>query len=441
MHSGNRGATHEVLSRSFTFRDIKEELMFHARRFTYSFGLTGILIIFEFLIFALVFGGCGYYDEHEMQKIGKEASSMQALPCMVTTVYAPVNSEDLQNVYQGRSFYADVNHLGHDVSLPEGSSISPVGCGKLQVYRPSSGYGQLVVVIEHEFPFPVQLTNGEGKQVKITRFLSIYGHLRKSEDRMGGNASSFSPGDRIDPVDTIGYIDQDATNGDGAEHVHIGIRLQSASDAVKTDPSAWFRGYDKVPSQRKWYADPLTFLNEAHTALGGPSCYGTGGSGGSSSESGSSSSSSSGSGTMSSSSSSSGSSGGSSTGVPVGMIQFVYTGPAMSGSHELHGMWDPPGPSSVSWGSEATVQCPDVVPGDGGLECLLAMSSGTQYFTFTVRLPDGSWWGDMSNDPKGGKGKPIGNVTLTGPNGEISYQMVNNGSGPEYYNGFVSVIP
>ncbi|MFH2231908.1 MAG: hypothetical protein ABII13_01905 [Patescibacteria group bacterium] len=113
----------------------------------------------------------------------------------------------------------------------------------------------------------------------------------------------------------------------------------------------------------------------------------------------------------------------------------------MPGTIEFQGMWDPPGPIFYDWVPSTFAQCKDKEPGDGKLQCLLDMPSGTTKFLFTLHLPDGSWWGDMSFDPQGGKGSTIGTVILTGPNGNISYIMLPNGSGPMYMNGYVSIVP
>jgi hypothetical protein len=123
------------------------------------------------------------------------------------------------------------------------------------------------------------------------------------------------------------------------------------------------------------------------------------------------------------------------------MIRFRYDGPALPGMDQLQGMWDPPGSAFYDWIPSTSALCPDTHPGDGVLECLLDMPSGTVDFTFTVLLPDGSWWGDMSDDPKGGHGNTIGTIVLTGPGGEVPYALVTNGSGTKYMNGFVPVIP
>jgi hypothetical protein len=66
-------------------------------------------------------------------------------------------------------------------------------------------------------------------------------------------------GDVVTPEDVIGYVQTDALNGDGNHHLHLGVRLQSFEEASATDAS-WFRGYDAVPSQRRFFADPAEFL-------------------------------------------------------------------------------------------------------------------------------------------------------------------------------------
>ncbi len=127
--------------------------------------------------------------------------------------------------------------------------------------------------------------------------------------------------------------------------------------------------------------------------------------------------------------------------MPEGKVLFQYQGAVLSGKNEFQGMWDPPGPAFYDWVPSTFALCPDLVPGDGKLECLLDMPSGTQGFLFQVHLPDGSWWGDMSFDPQGGKGNTNGTVTLTGPKGGIPYILVSNGMGPFYMNGHAAVIP
>jgi hypothetical protein len=109
--------------------------------------------------------------------------------------------------------------------------------------------------------------------------------------------------------------------------------------------------------------------------------------------------------------------------------------------NQFQGMWDPPGPELHDWNAATFALCPDDVSGDGALECLLDAPSGTTNFLFTVGLPDGRWWGDLSNDLQGGHGATIGTVTLEGPNGTVAYTLVPNGFGPDYKNGKVAIVP
>lgn len=627
--------------------------------------LVLFLVLVEFVWFGAILGGCGTdVSPSPEANLGKIVDDLDGpVPCSVSNTRYPTVPSDMLQVYNGRSFYADGNHLGHDVDMPEGTAIHPVACGVLRIYRPATGYGRLAVVIEHKLDTPLVVANGLGSQITISSFLSIYGHLRSSQDAMGTvGVLGHQVGDMVGPEDVIGYVDNGSTNGDGDEHLHFGVRLQSIQAAKATDTS-WFRGYDTVPSHRQWFADPVLFLatltssvkpvfwhppgtiirrpsndtlwvidtdmrrgfvdpttvvieglkarsidvsdaelscleigadylspraghkvmkfDDASTvyeytglepgswrkafisyeaflswgwsdaqiivwsslmrdlfldetedhgfqvfrdgslvkangesevsvvsegrrlpiadwstflALGykaeqivsvppdtidlvagprGPlvtsdliaycthpsACLDNcpppsqgGGSGGgddlsssaSSSGSSTSSSASSSSSSASSSSSSSSSSGGGAGGgslVPLGKVLLHYEGPIVPGSHELQGMWDPPGPLFYDWVPTTFALCPDLVAGDGELDCLLDMPSGTTNFLFTIHLPDGRWWGDMSCFPTGGCGQSIGTVTLTGPNGELAYQYQNNGQGPNYWNGWVPLVP
>lgn len=179
--------------------------------------------------------------------------------CTVSAVRAPTTPEEFQNLYAGRGFYADGNHLGRDIRLTEGTPIHPIACGTVRIYRPANGYGTLAVVIEHQLPHSLNVTNGMGELVSVTNFLSIYGHLRTTSSRNGGTVLGVRVGDRVGPDDVIGFVQNDAENGDGAEHLHLGIRLQSSGDAQRTELN-WFRGYDTTPSQRRFFADPQSFL-------------------------------------------------------------------------------------------------------------------------------------------------------------------------------------
>lgn len=617
-----------------------------------GFVMTALMAVAASLWYGTFVVGCAK-DTVDFPPSGVQQSDLSSpVLCTVSATRYPTVPGDMQNVYDGRSFYADGNHLGHDIALPEGTAIHPVACGTVRVYRPAEGYGRLAIVIEHRLASPLVVTNGLGEQVSVSSFITIYGHQRSSSDRNGTTGVlGLRDGDMVNPDDVIGYVDDDAQNGDGAEHLHLGVRLQSMADAQATDVD-WFRGYDGTPSQRKWFADPILFLatltsgvkpvfwhpagtvvtrqadghawmidgdGERHPidaqtfateglasravaatdaelaceepassyvspragskvmkfddasvvyeyvspglngwrrafisyeaflswgwkdadiavwpssqrnaflamtadagfrtmregtlvksdaasevsvvsdgrrlpifdwstflALGyrqerivtvpastidlvagprGPlvtsdlaaycaypsSCVhdcppvtpggggvgGNDGAGGNDGVGGTT--------TTSGGSGTGGSSGGENPAdVPVGKVRFRYDGPVLSGTNQFQGMWDPPGSAFHDWVPSTFALCPDTNPGDGALECLLDMPSGTASFTFTVLLPDGRWWGDMSNDPQGGHGQTIGTVTLTGPGGDIPYQLMSNGAGAAYKNGYVPLVP
>ena len=180
--------------------------------------------------------------------------------CVANAFRYPTTAEAFASTYNGRRFYADSNHLGHDIAYAEGVPIHPIGCGTLKVYRPATGYGTLVAAVEHRLSEPMELENGRGERVTVQTILSIYGHLRPTTlARGGGTNTGLRVGDTVNTDDVLGYIERDADNGDGAEHLHLGIRLQSAMEAERTDAS-WFRGYDEGNRYKGSYADPATTL-------------------------------------------------------------------------------------------------------------------------------------------------------------------------------------
>lgn len=592
------------------------------RRFMLGLFMTFTLIALEFAYMGMVLSGCTPLERAwPGDDIGVSEDDLSGyVPCHVSETRYPTVPVEFFQVYQGRRFYADGNHLGHDVALAEGTPVSPVGCGILRVYRPANGYGRLVVAVEHRLSKAVAFTNGLGEQVTTSQFITIYGHLRKSKDRAGlEGILGWMAGDKVGPQDVIGYVDDDAHNGDGVEHLHFGVRLQSALAASATD-KAWFRGYDTVPSQRRWFSDPVLFM-ETFTAEGrsvfwhpaGTVVRGASGEDlwmldsqgyrqqispelavaeGLASRAIVASEAELGCEALSTPYKSprewhkvvkfsdastvyeyeepwqgtsrwafvtypaflswgwkdsdiahwpaakrdeilghtiyqglrtlrdgslvkadeesevsvvsdglrlpivdwptflalgyraeqivgvpkdvieivagpkgpmittdlltlcvhpslcledcpSPSEGGGEgfDDVPPGQVLFMYEGPVTGGAHEFQGMWDPSGPAFHDWVSETFALCPDTELDDHRLACLLDMPSGTANFLFTVRLPDGRWWGDKSCDPTGGCGDTLGTVTLLGPNGQIPYVFKNNGTGPEYWNGFVSLVP
>jgi len=151
--------------------------------------------------------------------------------------------------YNGRSFFYDQNHLGEDEALPEKTAIKAIGPGEIKKYGPQSdptkGYGELVVVVEHDLGKTYEFTNAYGYKVSTRYILSIYGHLRPSKER-NGVPTGLKVGDRVSSDTILGYINDDARNGDGAEHLHMGIRLSDVATAKTKDPTGWFRGYENT---------------------------------------------------------------------------------------------------------------------------------------------------------------------------------------------------
>ncbi len=185
---------------------------------------------------------------------------------LVSEVRYPTNAYDFSDdnlLYGGRDFlneYNDVLHLGRDLKLKAGTPIHPIARGKLVLNRPADGYGDLAVVIEHELKEPMTVTNGDGGTKTISKFLSIYGHGTKQDPMGVGPDLNLQVGQMVNPSDVIMYIQIDDYNGDGPEHLHFGIRIQSQSEAEASDPKAWFRGYDYDGNYKKYYTWPGTFL-------------------------------------------------------------------------------------------------------------------------------------------------------------------------------------
>lgn len=140
--------------------------------------------------------------------------------------------------YAGRSFYynpwSDKPHLGEDIDLPEGTPIRAIGDGRIVQYEAHQGYGELVAVIEHDLGRVVHfdLDVGDTKQKDTQYICSIYGHIRASEQR-DSTPLPWKVGDTVKRGDVIGYINNSShpdgvypdPNGDGKEHLHMGIRL------------------------------------------------------------------------------------------------------------------------------------------------------------------------------------------------------------------------
>lgn len=211
--------------------------------------------------------GCEAHDTQEVQSDYFADNEALVAECGGVTRY-PTSEVDFARLYAGRSFLVSGGpgaHLGRDILYPEGTAIKPIMCGRIVYYGPATGYGSLVVAIEHRLNRAVSITNGDGVRVMVTTFLSLYGHLRTSAT-LNGAALPWRVNMSVSPNDTIGYVQSDAHNGDGAEHLHMGIRLQSAADAQQSDGRYWLRGYDSPTSRRGYFAEPVGFLRQLANA-------------------------------------------------------------------------------------------------------------------------------------------------------------------------------
>ncbi len=238
------------------------------------------LIVMTFII--VVLASCAMTNEEDVNKItGRSITQTSGQTCLLSDIRYPTNSEDFEDanlLYGGRGFlheYNGIKHLGRDLIFSAGTVIHPIACGKLVVYRPAKGYGTLVAVLEHELPYPIEAINGEGTHVTVKKFLSIYGHGSKSDPTGLGSNLSWQIDQNLQDSDVLMYIqaDKDASgqdiNGDGPEHLHFGIRLQSMSEAISTDPSAWFRGDDSADGKyKKYFADPKVFMQTLFESFG-----------------------------------------------------------------------------------------------------------------------------------------------------------------------------
>ena len=151
----------------------------------------------------------------------------------------------------GRLFYFDFNHLGMDIRADEGDTVRAIYDGVIQNYGAAEGYGELVAVVEHQY---AGRWNSDAIPV---HFLSIYGHIR-SRSLDGEGELKWKPGDVIRKGDVVGFINDDRHNGYGMEHLHFGIRRQSAADAQRVDGGYWMRGYDTPKNSKfQYFMNPV----------------------------------------------------------------------------------------------------------------------------------------------------------------------------------------
>ena len=175
----------------------------------------------------------------------QESSDLVGQACgMVSTTVTPVPAAQfIAGSYDGRAFLSPVNHLGEDIAMLEGSPVVAVAAGTVKFAGPANGYGDLLVALEHHTPTPITVKAGDGSFITTDVFLTIYGHLRSSAV-YGGPTQNLSVGSCVAAGQVVGFVNDDAHNGDGAEHVHVGVRLMSDAVAHAVDGSTAYRGYD-----------------------------------------------------------------------------------------------------------------------------------------------------------------------------------------------------
>src|SRR3989338_5081063 len=105
--------------------------------------------------------------------------------------YPAINMPDDWQYYRAngtgdyRTFFYDANHLGADIDLEEETAVYAILPGKMKIYRSSSGYGELVAVVETALPSEMAFINAIGEVVTTDTLITIYGHIRNSELRDG----------------------------------------------------------------------------------------------------------------------------------------------------------------------------------------------------------------------------------------------------------------
>lgn len=108
----------------------------------------------------------------------------------------------------GRRYLSPANHLGDDSTHQHLTPVVAIGNGVVRHAKRGGvkGYGS-VAAVEHRLP--------DGEVV-----VSIYGHLCNHD----GYRIPVEVGDIVTKGTLLGYIGDDAENGHGPEHIHLGIR-------------------------------------------------------------------------------------------------------------------------------------------------------------------------------------------------------------------------
>jgi murein DD-endopeptidase MepM/ murein hydrolase activator NlpD len=138
--------------------------------------------------------------------------------------------------YAGRSFLSPGNHLGEDSAHPHYEPVHAIANGIVRDSGTATGYGR-VVVVEHKLPDGTYVT-------------SISGHL------CGHSGYPLkAAGSVVKKGEVIGYIGSDAENGDGREHLHLGIRKGAYDGSIC--------GYSRAPHcLPESYHPPTEFINQ-----------------------------------------------------------------------------------------------------------------------------------------------------------------------------------
>lgn len=208
---------------------------------------------------ALIFLGgiiiCGCYSYNE----SIDETPITTQNCFSLFQYPLPEKNYLAGFQPAASFLKPTGHLGEDISSLAETPVRSIANGTIVWYGPSRGYGALAVVIEHTLDEPISLQNGNNEIVTTTHLLSIYGYLRKNKTA-DGFPLLWEVGQNVHKGEVVGYVNDDDSNGIGREHVHVGIRLESADEARNHDPTGWFRAYDRGNEFRKYYTAPSSAL-------------------------------------------------------------------------------------------------------------------------------------------------------------------------------------